>query len=141
MLYTSLLTIHSVVRWALLILYVAMLFRAAYGFHWQKNFGKADNVLLRSTTSVAHLQLIIGITLYFVSPIVDYFLHNFGAAVGQKQFRFFGMEHGVMMLLSVVLITIAGAKAKRKPDSSAKFKTIVIWYVIALLLMLGGLPR
>lgn len=141
MLYTNLLTIHSVLRWVLLILFVTTFVRAAYGFHWRKTFGKSDQILLRSTTSVAHLQLIVGVVLYFVSPIVDYFLHNFGAAVGQKQFRFFGMEHAILMIAAVVLITIAGAKAKRKPDSAAKFKTIVIWYVIALLLILGGLPR
>jgi len=56
--------------------------------------------------SFVHLQLLLGIWLYFVSPIVNHFLHHFSEAVSEREVRFFGMEHVFMMLVAVVVITL-----------------------------------
>jgi len=84
--------------------------------------------------------LIIGLWLYFISPIVAYFLYNFSTAVHNRQVRFFGMEHVTMMLTGIILITIGSAKAKRKTTDKEKFKTMAIWFTIALLVILSSVP-
>lgn len=89
---------------------------------------------------VVHLQFLIGLVLYFISPIVDYFLHHFKEAVHVRDIRFFGMEHICVMTVAVTAITIGAMKAKRKTSDAAKFKTMAIWFTIGLLLILSSIP-
>jgi len=84
--------------------------------------------------------LLIGVWLYFVSPLVSFFLNNFHVAVHLKEFRFFGMEHALIMLIAIIFITIGSSVAKRKKTDIAKFKTIAIWYALALILIVGAIP-
>jgi hypothetical protein len=138
--YATLLFLHSMIRWFLLISFIYALGRAYHGWFNKQKFNKLDGKVLLVTSSLAHLQLVLGVWLYFVSPIVSYFLHNFKAAVHQKEFRFFGMEHVLIMLIAITVITIGSYKAKRKANDNMKFKTMAIWYSIGLGLILAGLP-
>jgi hypothetical protein len=89
---------------------------------------------------MAHIQFLLGVTLYFISPIVNYFLHNFNTAVHERAIRFFGMEHITMMLIGIGIISTVSAKAKKKPTDIQKFKYLAIWYTIALLVILSAIP-
>lgn len=138
--YNSLLSVHSLLRWLVFISLIYCVIRAWYG--WKKNsiFSKNDNTLRHTTATIAHIQLIVGVWLYFVSPIIDYFLHHYKEAASQREVRFFGMEHSMMMLIAIVLITIGSAKAKRKTTDKDKFKTMALWYSVALLIILVSIP-
>ena len=138
--YTTLLSIHSIVRWLILITFIYTFIRALYGWILKKEFNKSDKIALTATASLAHLQLLLGIWLYFVSPIAHFFIHNFKFAIKLKEYRFFGMEHALIMLIAIVLITIGSSIAKRKNVDTIKFKTIVIWYGIGLILILSAIP-
>jgi len=138
--YTPLLALHSLTRWLVLISLLFTIYRAYSGWLLNKPFSKLDNTVRYITVTIAHIQLIIGLWLYFISPIVHYFLYNFNTAVHQRQIRFFGMEHITVMLISIVLITIGSAKAKHKTTDKEKFKTIAIWFSIALVLILSSIP-
>lgn len=138
--YSTLLIIHSLIRWLILAGFIYAIGRAYYGWFTRQAFNKLDNKTLVITASLAHLQLVVGIWLYFISPIVDFFLHNFKEAVHIKEFRFFGMEHGFIMIIAITLITIGSSIAKRKKADLDKFKTIAIWYSLGLVIMLAGLP-
>ncbi|GAB3173592.1 hypothetical protein GCM10027291_30180 [Telluribacter humicola] len=82
----------------------------------------------------------LGLGLYFISPIIDYFLHNFWDAIHQREIRFFGMEHSSMMIAAVVVITIGSAKAKRRQTDAEKFRTMAIWFAIGLFIILTSIP-
>ena len=138
--YATLLAIHSLVRWLVLVSLLYSLYRAYRGWLGNKLFTKHDNFVRHTTATIAHIQLIFGLWLYFVSPLIDYFLHHYKEAVHQRGIRFFGMEHSVMMLVSIILITIGSAIAKRQPTDKQKFKTIAIWYCIALIIILINIP-
>jgi len=116
------------------------IFWAYRGWLLNKPFSKFDNSVRHTTATIAHVQLIIGLWLYFISPIVAYFLYNFSTAVHNRQVRFFGMEHVTMMLTGIILITIGSAKAKRKSTDQEKFRTMAIWFTIALLVILTSVP-
>ena len=138
--YNTLLALHSLTRWLVLGGMIFTLFLAYRGLLLKKPFSKTDNIARIVSAAVAHVQLILGLVLYFISPIVNYFLHNFSTAVHERVIRFFGMEHVTMMLIGITFITIGSAKAKRKPTDQEKFKTLAIWYTLALLVILSSIP-
>ncbi|WP_367915895.1 hypothetical protein [Leadbetterella sp. DM7] len=140
MAYSTLLPLHSLVRWLVLISLIIAIFLAFRGWFSKREFSRLDNSVRHWTATIAHIQLLIGIWLYLVSPVTDYFLHNFKEAVRLREIRFFGMEHSLMMLMAIVIITIGSAKAKRKPTDNGKFRTMAIWYSVGLLIILSSIP-
>ncbi len=138
--YLFLLALHSLIRWFVLASLLFVIFRSYRGWFGHKPYTKTDHVTRIITATIAHIQLVAGVWLYFISPVVDYFLHNYSQAVHMRQIRFFGMEHVTIMLTAIVLITIGSAKAKRKTTDEAKFKTMAIWFTIALLLIFTSVP-
>ncbi len=138
--YSFLLALHSLIRWFVLISLLFAIYRAYSGWLRHKNFTKFDDSVRHISATIVHVQLLVGIWLYFISPIVTYFLHHYHEAVHERQIRFFGMEHITMMLTGISLITIGSAKAKRKTTDNDKFKTMAIWYTIALLIILSSIP-
>lgn len=138
--YTILLSVHSLIRWFVLATLLFALFRAYRGLLTNKPFTRFDNTIRHTTATISHIQLVVGLGLYFISPIIQYFLHNYKESVSQRATRFFGMEHILMMLIAIVLISIGSVNAKRKPNDQQKFKTIAIWFSIALLIIFVSIP-
>jgi len=138
--YPTLLALHSLTRWLVLSSLLFAIFRGYRGWLLSKPYLKFDNSVRHIAATVAHVQLMLGIWLYFISPLVAYFLHNFGTAVHERAVRFFGMEHITMMLVATIIITIGSDKAKRKKTDREKFKTMAIWFTVALLIILSSVP-
>jgi hypothetical protein len=138
--YQILLPLHSVTRWLVLLSLLFAIYRGYRGWLGNKPYTAIDNAARLFAVNIAHIQLVIGLGLYFISPIVNYFLHNFKEAVHERQIRFFGMEHITMMLIAIVFITIGSAKTKRKTTGKEKFKTMAIWFTISLLLIFTSIP-
>lgn len=138
--YQSLLILHSLVRWLVLISLLVAIVRAYRGWLGNKRFLKMDNTARMVAVTTAHVQLVIGVILYFISPVVRYFLNYFKEAVHQREIRFFGMEHITMMVIAIVLLTIGSAKTKRKITDQQMFKTMAIWFTIVLLIIFFSIP-
>ncbi|MDO3626438.1 hypothetical protein [Mucilaginibacter sp. BT774] len=138
--YFFLLALHSLVRWLVLISLLYSIFIAYRGWLLKKPFTKADGIIRSVATTIAHTQLVIGVWLYCISPVVSYFLHNSSTAVRERQIRFFGMEHITMMVIAISVLTIGSAKAKRKTTDQQKFKTMAIWFTVALVIILSSVP-
>ncbi len=138
--YSFLLALHSLIRWLVLASLLYSMLIAYRGWLYQKPYTKGDGMIRSVTTTIAHIQLVIGVWLYFVSPVVSYFLHNFSAAVRQREIRFFGMEHITMMIIAITVLTIGSVKAKRKHTDQQKFKTMAIWFTVALVIILSSVP-
>lgn len=138
--FSILLALHSFTRWLILISLVVSLILSYQGWKKEKKFKRSDEYLRIISVSIAHLQLIFGMWLYFISPIVDYFLKNFKSSLPNTQLRFFGMEHITMMILALSCITIGSSIARRKKTDQEKFKAILIWYTIGLFLTFTSIP-
>jgi hypothetical protein len=138
--YSTFLSLHSLIRWFVLISLLLAISKAYYGWIAKKEFTKLDNSIRHWTATISHIQLVIGICLYSISPVIEYFLSNYKEAVKHGEIRFFGMEHNIMMLTAIVIITIGSAKTKRKSSSNEKFRTMAIWFTIALLIILVSIP-
>lgn len=129
---------HSMFRWLVLIVLLYAVCRAARGYYSNAIFSKTDNALRHWTATICHLQLTLGIILYTKSPIVNYYWAHLKDA--GRELVFFGVIHLLMMLAAIVFITIGSAKAKRMPTDRQKFKTMLVWYSIGLLIILMAIP-
>ena len=138
--YSTLLTLHSWVRWLVLVSLLLALVYAYRGWFTNQPFTKFDNTIRNIATSFAHIQILLGLCLYYVSPITTYFLNYFKEAVHQREIRFFGMEHSSVMFIALILITIGSSKAKRHPLDKQKFTIMAVWFTIGLLLILSSIP-
>ncbi|WP_128546820.1 hypothetical protein [Larkinella soli] len=135
-----LLVVHSAVRWLVLLSLTYAIWRGVRGWSGRVPFTAFDNRIRHLTATIAHLQLMVGYTLYFSSPLIRYFRSNYTEAVRVPDFRFFGLIHVILMTLAIVLITIGSAAAKRKPTPRSKFRTMTGWYVAALVLIFLAVP-
>jgi len=132
--------LHSLVRWLVLLSLLYSIFRACKGYFKNLMFSGTDNTVRHWTATISHIQLVLGIVLYSQSPIVKYFWKNFNEAKESFDILFFGMIHMILMLLSITLITIGSAVSKRKLSDKEKFRTMLVYYGIALIIILVAIP-
>lgn len=138
--YIYLLSVHSALRWLVVIGIIYTLYRAYSGLLSTRNYSKNDNNARKYTVIFAHIQLVFGLLLYFFGPLTQYFMSNFSTAVKVKEIRFYGMEHSIVMILAIALLTIGSALSKKKSEDRSKFKTLAIWFTIAIILILLFTP-
>jgi uncharacterized membrane protein YozB (DUF420 family) len=138
--YTSFLFSHSMIRWFVLISLLYATWTAFTGYRSGRVFTKTDNAVRHWTATIVHIQLMIGFVLYFISPLVAYFLDHPKEAMQQREFTFFGILHIGLMIIAVVVITIGSALAKRRSMDKEKFRTMFIWFGVGLLIILIATP-
>ncbi len=134
------LLVHSLLRWLVLLSLIYALYRAYRGFTQGLVFSTTDNSVRHWTATIAHIQLIAGTILYIQSPVTAYFWRNFSEAIRQVNTTFFGIVHISLMLVAIVVITIGSALAKRRSSDREKFKTMLTWFGIGLLIILIAVP-
>lgn len=140
--YTTIQFIHS--WWAYLVLFVVVIatINAVAGLVTGKEYGPKDFRLALFALIVTHLQFLIGLILFFVSPFGLENISNVGMGEIMKnsEFRLYAVEHPLIMLFVAVLITVGYSKHKKKLVSKPKFKSLTIFYTLALILMLSRIP-
>lgn len=138
--YQTLTFLHSTFRWLVLLSLLYSIFRSYKGYFSDRKFSKTDNSVRHWTATIAHVQLILGIILYSQSPIIKYFWNNFNEAKESFDLLFFGLIHIFLMFFSIILITVGSAISKRKPTDKEKFKTMLVWFTIALIIIFIAIP-
>ncbi len=138
--YSTVLTLHSIFRWLVLLSLCYAIFRAYKGYTSKSDFSFLDNKVRHWTATIAHVQLTLGILVYVKSPIIKYYFSDFKNLVANWNLTFFGLFHFILMIGAIVLITIGSAKAKRKKTATEKFRTILVMYSIAFVLILIAIP-
>ena len=106
------------------------------GLTGKKEFTEKDRKLGLFGLIFSHIQLLLGIILYFVSPMVQ----SFGVAMKDSTLRLYALEHPLINIIAIVLITIGWSKHKKATDSASKFKKFAIFYTLGLILILSRIP-
>lgn len=130
--YTGLLHTHSLLRYFVLIMLVVVVINSLLRWLGKKPFSKLDNTLGLYLFIFTHLQLLVGVLLYFQSDLVQF---N-SATMKNAELRYWAVEHATIMVLAIVLISVARISAKKIAESVAKHKRMFILNAIALLLIL-----
>lgn len=133
--YTGLLHTHSFLRYFVLIMLIVVIIQSLLGWLSKKPYGSLDNRLGLFLFIFTHIQLLVGLILYFVSPFVQFS----GAAMKEASTRYWLVEHLAMMLIAIVLITMARVTSKKIQDNTAKHKRMFIFNAIALLIILAAI--
>ena len=139
--YSTVYFIHS--WWAYLVVLVLIIasVNALIGLFTKRDYGANDFRIALFTLIVSHIQLLIGIVLFFVAPYFQVLLNSgMGEVMGDNTLRLYIVEHPLMMIIAVVLITIGYSKHKKKLTSNPKFKMLAIFYTLGLLFVLSRIP-
>ena len=132
--YKTLLGLHSGIRYVVIILFAVALIMALIGLFARKPYTETNRKVNLFSMISAHIQLLTGLILYFFSPNVMF--KNMGAAMKDTMLRYWTVEHLVMMLFAVILITIGHSKSKKAIDALNKHRAIALFYGLALLVIL-----
>ena len=134
--YSLLTHTHSGLRWIVLLTLLVAIGNAIGKTGGNRPYLNKDKKLSLMAMMFTHFQFIIGLILYFVSPKVVFSVESMSNSV----LRFFLVEHIFIMFLAVILITIGYSRSKRAIDEGKKFRNILVFYLLGLILMLAGIP-
>ena len=137
--YTTLLAVHSWVRWLALIAVVGTTLAAVRG----KVTGASSLADRWGMVAMMALdiQLLLGLLLYFVvSPNMKAILDNFGAAMKDSTLRFWAVEHTTSMFAAIALAHVGRVLARKAATTEAKRSRLLICFGIATVLIILGMP-
>ncbi|MDR6300059.1 hypothetical protein [Mesonia maritima] len=140
--YTAFYHLHSF--WAYLVVLVVFLatVNAIIGSVAKRSYGPKDFRISLFALIVTHIQLLFGIVLFFISDKIRWFDADTDVSLIMKNdlLRLYNVEHPLLMIIAIALITIGYSKHKKKSISASKFKTLAIFYTLAFIAMLAMIP-
>lgn len=125
-------SLHSGIRYIVLILVVLAIIQALLGWLGKKNYTEGNRKLNLFTLISVHTQLLIGLILYFVSPLVQFT----GTAMKEPTTRYWTVEHITMMIIAVIIITVGYSRSKKVLSAEKKHLNIFIFYLLAALVVI-----
>jgi len=130
--HSLLLIFHSTIRYFVLIFLLVIIVRSLLGWMNKKEFTKTDDKVSLWLFMLTHTQLLIGLILFFVSPVVIFS----GASMKDSVARYWLVEHNTMMIIAIVLISVARISIKKMTDAAAKHRRLFVLNTIALVVIL-----
>ena len=139
--YTTVIFLHSLLRWAVLGAGVFAAVRGISGWRSGRPWTLADDRAALWFTSALDLQMLLGLLMYFwLSPITTAALHDFGGAMSNSGLRFWAVEHPFGMILGIALAHIGRGRLKRISNDAKRHRTTAIFFTLALLVMAASIP-
>ena len=134
--------LHSGFAYLALLLLVVAVVNSFIGMFSKKEFTTKDRKIALFGLAGIHTQLLIGLILYFVSPKAFPVIGNAGMGEVMKNaaLRLTVVEHPLINIIGITLITIGWMKHKKLMTSESKFKTFSIYYGLGLVLILSRIP-
>jgi hypothetical protein len=139
--YQAVLTAHSWLRWAVVLLAVFAMLRAITGWQNRRPWLAADDRAGLLLVIAVDLQLLLGLLLYFVySPYTALAMDDFGAAMRMADLRFWAVEHVFSALVGVILVHAGRVRGRKSSDSLRRHRTTAIFFALALVAILAAIP-
>jgi len=135
----ALLNVHSYLAYAALALLVLASINAILGLTSKKIFTDKDLRISLFTMIICHIQLLVGLIVYFVSE-KGFKAFAIEGAMKNSELRLTMLEHPLINIIALALITIGWSKHKKEESNNGKFKKIAIFYTLGLVLILLRLP-
>ncbi|MEP0264821.1 hypothetical protein [Dokdonia sp.] len=138
--YSTIQFVHSIWAYLVLAILVITTFNSLIKFFGGKEYGAKDMRLALFTLITMHLQLLIGLVLFFVSPNGLNAITTNGMGGLSSGARKLAVEHPILMIIAIVFVTIGYSKHKKQLLSTPKFKKLAIFYTLALIAVLAMIP-
>lgn len=137
--YTGFQHMHSGIAYLTLAALVLVIGYTLVGALSNREFTEKDRKIAMIGLILTHIQVVVGLILYFVSPLGLEMMKS-GSAMSDSAARLLALEHPLINIIAVILITIGYSRAKKLATSKAKFRSIYMMYAIGLLLILARIP-
>lgn len=131
---------HSIIRWLVILSALWALARVWSGLLTKAPWTDKDRKSGLIFTSILNVQFIIGLVLYFTSPLISSARMNFGAAMKDGMLRFFAVEHVAGMVIAIIIAQVGYSISKRAATDHGKFLRATVTYTIAFVLILASIP-
>jgi uncharacterized protein YacL len=136
--YTGFQHLHSGIAYLVLAILAVVFVYALINFLNEQSFTERVRKASLVGLIAAHVQLLIGLVLYVISPMG---ISNFSSeSMGDAMSRLYMLEHPLTMIIGIILITVGYSKAKRGEDDAGRYKKILIYYGLGLFLILLRIP-
>jgi len=133
--------LHNLNRWIVAALLILSFGRALWELRSSLSWSATDSKLSLFSTITMDIQLLLGLLLFFVlSPLTTGAFQKFFQAMQVTTVRFFTLEHTMYMLLAIVFAHIGQSRAKKAAEDVAKQRAIAIFFGLALLFLILGMP-
>lgn len=132
--------LHNLLRWVVLIAGVLAIGAAVRGLATRAPWTDGVRRLGLVFISSLHVQLVLGLILYVVSPLVRNALGNMAEAMQSDQLRFFVVEHLTLMILAIVAGQLGYSLSKRAEGDRRKYVRAAVGYGLSGILLIIGIP-
>jgi len=136
--YTGVKHLHSMLAYVLLAGLVFAILYTLFEYLSKKPFSEGNRKVDLIGLICAHLQLLAGLVLYFVSPMGV--SNASGAAMKDPTSRLYFLEHPLMMIIAIILIIIGYSRAKHLTVDKSRYMSILIFFTLGLLFILSRIP-
>jgi cell division protein FtsW (lipid II flippase) len=134
------LVIHSILRWAVLVFGVLAVVSALGGVFSKREYKSSDNKLSLFFMICCDIQLLLGLVLYFTGMWFESLKEHAKEVMKDPAARFFAVEHALMMIIAWLLVHVGRSMVKRGTSDAQKHKRTLIYFGIALVLILVMIP-
>ena len=135
----TLLVLHDLIRWLILLFALWTVISAISGLASKRDYTSADSRSNFFFMLSMDIQLLIGQILYFTNGWFESLKH-IGESMKDPMVRFFTIEHSVMMIIAWILVHAGRVSVKKASTSQSKFKKSLLFFGIALLIILFAIP-
>jgi len=138
--YAVLLYVHSYNRWLVLLSGAVALVVTYRSWLGVGAYGRVESLSGRTFRGLLDLQVLLGLALYGLSPIVRTGLRDLGAAMSVKELRFFAVEHITGMLIALAFMHTGAARVRRADNDAAKLRQQALWQTLAAISIVVSVP-
>ncbi len=132
--------IHNIVRWIVLLTGLWAVARAWWGLFVRRDWNMWDRRAGVFFSISLDMQLLLGVILYILSPLIQLAFQDFGGALKASGLRFFALEHVIYAVLAVAIVHLGSRSTRKAPTTRTRFARAAILFTLALALLLMGIP-
>lgn len=136
----TILVLHNLLRWAILLAGLWTILNAVTGLSSKRAYSNSDDKSNLFFMIFCDIQLLLGLVLYFSNGWFDRIKNGMGEVMKVANDRFFTVEHALMMIVAWILVHVGRSAVKRAASDNARHKKMLIYFGIALLLILASIP-
>jgi hypothetical protein len=133
--------LHSWVRWFVVLSALLLFGRSVAGAFAQRPWSRLDDIVRKVFFSTLHVQIVLGLLLYFVlSPVTPTSLADLRAFMPNKTLRLFAIEHSTGMLLAATSAHLGWTFSNRTTNARARQRRLAIGIGLALVAIALSIP-